>query len=108
MLTPFCLTEADGGLLNCNLPSRVSFVLNKASRARLGLMVVIMYERRCSESNQNTKCIQKKLEVLCSADASAPEDYERPSLETRLPVALQESLQRAGSLFTLIVQCAQV
>lgn len=50
----------------------------------------------------------KKLEIHCSADAVAPEEYDRPRLELRLPVVLQESLPRAGGLFRLIVCCAEV
>lgn len=50
----------------------------------------------------------RKLEILCSADASAPEEYDRPSLAARLPVVLQESFHRAGGLFLLIVHCAEV
>lgn len=46
------------------------------------------------------------LEILCSADAPAPEEYDRPSLEARLPVVLQESQQAA--LFRLIVHSAEV
>lgn len=50
----------------------------------------------------------RKLEIFFSADVLVPEESERPSLEARWPVFLQESLRRAGSPLRLIVHCAQV
>lgn len=63
----------------------------------------------CSEARTARTPKQfRKLEILCSADASAPKECDRPTLEERLPLDLQESFHRAGGLFRLIVLSAEV
>lgn len=60
-----------------------------------------------SEDNEESKSSRKHKIVSC-ADASAPEEYDRPSLEVLSPVVLQESLYQTDDLFRLIVDCAEV